>query len=221
MTIVNNGPRMMPEYHPMHVHGHFFRLMNTAGGTTHPPLKDTVLIAPNAQPGSTALVQILMDNPGRWLLHCHNMDHMATGMMTAIEYGGDDDGDGIATRSDYEPMSANPVTTIAAQAVAFRPGAVDQILVQWTAGQAVALFAGFTELATPLAFPPYGVLVLDPTTASLFGTVTPTAGILAGFGYAIPNDPNLIGLRIAFQSVGLTMLQGGFRLGTFQAMTIR
>ena len=65
------------------------------------------------------------------------------------------------------------------------------------------------------------MLVLDPSTASLFGTVTPTAGNLAGFAYAIPNDPNLLGLRIGFQSVGLTALQGGFRLGTFQAMTIR
>jgi FtsP/CotA-like multicopper oxidase with cupredoxin domain len=26
------------------------------------------------------------DNPGRWLLHCHNQYHMAAGMMTEVVY---------------------------------------------------------------------------------------------------------------------------------------
>jgi FtsP/CotA-like multicopper oxidase with cupredoxin domain len=28
------------------------------------------------------------DNPGRWALHCHNLDHMQTGMMTEVRYDG-------------------------------------------------------------------------------------------------------------------------------------
>jgi FtsP/CotA-like multicopper oxidase with cupredoxin domain len=28
------------------------------------------------------------DNPGRWLFHCHNLLHMAAGMMTEFDYGG-------------------------------------------------------------------------------------------------------------------------------------
>ena len=62
MTMVNTGMIMMPEYHPMHVHGHFFRLMGTAGGTARPPLKDTILIRPNGQAGSSAQVQIACRN---------------------------------------------------------------------------------------------------------------------------------------------------------------
>jgi FtsP/CotA-like multicopper oxidase with cupredoxin domain len=26
------------------------------------------------------------DNPGRWLMHCHNEYHQATGMMTEVAY---------------------------------------------------------------------------------------------------------------------------------------
>lgn len=130
MSLVNNGMMMMPEYHPMHLHGHFFRLMGTAGGTANPPMKDTVLIRPNGQPGSSALVQITMDNPGRWLLHCHNMEHMATGMMTAIEYLGDADTDGVPNRSDYEPMSPLPVVTISNQSTAFAPNTNNTVHVQ-------------------------------------------------------------------------------------------
>jgi FtsP/CotA-like multicopper oxidase with cupredoxin domain len=26
------------------------------------------------------------DNPGRWLFHCHNLYHQATGMMTEVAY---------------------------------------------------------------------------------------------------------------------------------------
>jgi FtsP/CotA-like multicopper oxidase with cupredoxin domain len=27
------------------------------------------------------------DNPGRWVLHCHNLYHMVAGMMTEVRYG--------------------------------------------------------------------------------------------------------------------------------------
>ncbi len=221
LTIVNTGMPMMPEYHPMHVHGHFFRLLNTAGGTTRPPLKDTLLIRPAGQAGSSAVVQIVMDNPGRWLFHCHNMEHMASGMMTAIEYSGDSDSDGIANRADYEPMSATPIATVSDQASAFRLGATGQVVVQWTSGQATALFAGSAELPTPIPFPPYGVLVLDPTATMLFGSAMANWEHRASFPYTIPNDQNLVGLRLGFQAFASTSLPGGFRLGLFQAMTIR
>ena len=26
------------------------------------------------------------DNPGLWVFHCHNLYHMASGMMTTVEY---------------------------------------------------------------------------------------------------------------------------------------
>jgi len=206
MTIVNNGMLMMPEYHPMHVHGHFYRLMGTAGGTANPPLKDTLLIRPNGQPGSSVQVQMTMNNPGRWVFHCHNMEHLETGMMTVIEYSGDADGDGVDSRVDYEPMVALPVVVIADQAAAFAPGGAGQVRVQWTPGQGFVLFVGLAELATPLLVPPYGLYVLDPASAALYGGAVTSASGIASFAYAIPNDPGLAGLRLGLQGVGATTL---------------
>ena len=222
MSIVNNGMMMMPEYHPMHVHGHFFRLMGTAGGAANPPKKDTVLIRPNGQPGSSATVQISVDNPGRWLLHCHNMEHMATGMMTAIEYLGDADGDGVPTRSDYEPMQPLPVVTISDQASAFAPGASGVVRVQWTPGQALGLFVGPNELAPWSSLPGIlGTLVLDPTTAALYGLVQTSSSGIGTLPYILPNNPAIIGLRVGMQGVGVVPPANSLVLSTFQALTAR
>lgn len=221
MSIVNNGMMMMPEYHPMHVHGHFFRLMGTAGGAANPPKKDTVLIRPNGQPGSSATVQISMDNPGRWLLHCHNMEHMATGMMTAIEYLGDADGDGVLTRSDYEPMRPLPVVTISDQPSAFAPGASGAVRVQWTPGQAFGLFIGPNELAPWVSLLGLGTLVLDPTSAALYGLVLTSTSGVATLPYILPNNPAIIGLRVGMQGVGVVPPANSLVLSTFQALTAR
>jgi hypothetical protein len=221
LSIVNGGMPMMPEYHPMHVHGHFFRLVGTAGGTTRPPLKDTVLIRPAGRPGSSAVVQMVMDNPGKWLFHCHNMEHMASGMMTAVEYLGDSDGDGIADRVDQEPTVAAPITTVSDRAAAFRPGASDRVAVQWTSGQAVALFVAFGTLPVPLPWPPYGTLVLDPATTLLFGTSVAGVDQRASFPYTIPPVLDLLGLRLGFQPFAATHLPGSFRLGSYQAFVVR
>jgi hypothetical protein len=195
----------------MHVHGHFFRLMNTAGGTLRPPVKDTILIRPVGQAGSSAVVQMLMDNPGRWVFHCHDMEHMATGMMTSIEYSGDSDGDGVEDRRDLEPGAAIPITTVSDQAAAFRPGASGGVVTQWTSGQAVAL----------LVFPAFGVLHLDPAAIFYLGAAVADVQHRAVVPYSIPPDQNLIGLRLPMQTLATTMLAGGLRLGSMQAMTVR
>ena len=65
--------------HPVHVHGHTFQLGH-AGGTG--PCKDTVLI-----PSMGGVdVDLLADNPGRWMIHCHNAYHAEAGMMTRLDY---------------------------------------------------------------------------------------------------------------------------------------
>jgi FtsP/CotA-like multicopper oxidase with cupredoxin domain len=61
--------------HPMHLHGHFFRVANV--------LKDTVIVPPMM--GRRSL-QFLADNPGRWLFHCHNIYHMEAGMAREVRY---------------------------------------------------------------------------------------------------------------------------------------
>jgi len=142
-------------------------------------------------------------------------------MMTAVEYLGDDDADGIVTRSDFEPMAALPVTTISSLGSAFAPGAGDAVRVQWTPGQLVVLAAGLNELASPIAMPPFGTLHLDPANLVVVGGTPAVAPGTATFGYAIPAQPALTGLRLVFQSVGWTTLPGNLRFGTAQALTVR
>jgi FtsP/CotA-like multicopper oxidase with cupredoxin domain len=64
-------------FHPIHLHGHTFQVV---GG----PRKDTVLVPPR----QTVEVDFDTDNPGRWIVHCHNDYHLGAGMATFVEYTG-------------------------------------------------------------------------------------------------------------------------------------
>jgi FtsP/CotA-like multicopper oxidase with cupredoxin domain len=66
-----------PHQHPIHLHGHTFRVLKSNKGEIVPHLADTVLVAPNerVEIGFTA------DNPGEWMMHCHIIEHQETGMM--------------------------------------------------------------------------------------------------------------------------------------------
>lgn len=63
-------------WHPMHLHGHTFAL--PGGG----PRKDTAIVLP----GKRLAVDFDADNPGLWMLHCHNVYHSEAGMMTVLGY---------------------------------------------------------------------------------------------------------------------------------------
>ncbi|AJC58853.1 multicopper oxidase domain-containing protein [Streptomyces sp. 769] len=63
-------------WHPMHLHGHSFTL--PGGG----PRKDTTIM----RPGQRLAVEFEADNPGLWMLHCHNIYHSESGMMTLLGY---------------------------------------------------------------------------------------------------------------------------------------
>jgi FtsP/CotA-like multicopper oxidase with cupredoxin domain len=67
---------MMP--HPMHLHGHFFRVEN---GTGQGPMKDTVLLDPRQK----LTIDWLSDNPGDWAFHCHMIYHQEAGMMRVVK----------------------------------------------------------------------------------------------------------------------------------------
>jgi multicopper oxidase len=69
-------------WHPMHLHGHFFRLLSPGDDQRTVPLKHTVALAPQA----TVRVEFLADNPGRWFFHCHNLYHLEAGMARAWIY---------------------------------------------------------------------------------------------------------------------------------------
>jgi FtsP/CotA-like multicopper oxidase with cupredoxin domain len=68
-------------FHPMHLHGHTFEVRAAAGGGPG-PRKDTVIV----RPGEKIAVDFVGDNPGQWVLHCHNVYHMESGMMTTVSY---------------------------------------------------------------------------------------------------------------------------------------
>lgn len=78
ITMVNRSPMA----HPMHLHGHHFQVTALNGEPFAGAVRDTVLVPVN---GSVAIA-FDADNPGRWPLHCHNLLHMATGMMTEVVY---------------------------------------------------------------------------------------------------------------------------------------
>lgn len=65
--------------HAMHLHGHHFRRLDAHGRPG--PLRDTVLI----DRADTAEIAFHADNPGSWLLHCHMLEHAASGMRTWLE----------------------------------------------------------------------------------------------------------------------------------------
>ena len=216
-----NGGMMMSMYHPMHIHGHVFRLMGTVGGTVAPPVKDTVLIRPVGQPYSSAQVQILMDNPGRWVFHCHDMDHLALGMMTAFDYDGDADADQLPDNADMEPTTEIPVVTIDDQSSSFTIGASGTIDIQYTPNESMFLFAGWQELPAPVAVPPYGSVLLDPASAVYFGGDVVSPQGQAGIPYTIPANPSLTGSELGLQGVGTSSAPGGLLLSTYQVLTIR
>ncbi|EAU39782.1 multicopper oxidase domain protein [Fulvimarina pelagi HTCC2506] len=68
--------------HAMHVHGHHFRVLTRNGEPTGDvAMRDTTLTVPD----ETIEIAFVADNPGKWLLHCHMLEHSASGMMTWFE----------------------------------------------------------------------------------------------------------------------------------------
>jgi FtsP/CotA-like multicopper oxidase with cupredoxin domain len=68
-------------YHPMHLHGHSFRVITRNGNETrYRAWRDTVLMPPRER----AEITFVADNPGDWMFHCHILDHQEGGMMTVI-----------------------------------------------------------------------------------------------------------------------------------------
>jgi FtsP/CotA-like multicopper oxidase with cupredoxin domain len=71
-------------HHPIHLHGHTF-LVLSRDGQPNPRREwsDTVLLDPQ----SRAEIAFVADNPGNWMLHCHILEHQASGMMAVVRVG--------------------------------------------------------------------------------------------------------------------------------------
>jgi len=90
--MVRHGDRVLVRFtnttdmdHPMHLHGHVFRVVEIDGKALAKPLdKDVSLVRANG--GTLTWIFDADVFPGRWLLHCHNEVHMMDGMMTEVQY---------------------------------------------------------------------------------------------------------------------------------------
>ncbi len=75
-------PNKTMMWHPMHLHGHFFRLLMPGVDPRFAPLKHTVSVPPK----ETIRFEFLADNPGKWFFHCHNLYHLEAGMAKECIY---------------------------------------------------------------------------------------------------------------------------------------
>lgn len=72
LTIVNKVETELP----FHLHGQFFEILDDE----QPGLKDVALVPS----GGTVKIRAYIDNPGRWMAHCHILEHAELGMMGEI-----------------------------------------------------------------------------------------------------------------------------------------
>ncbi len=77
LRMINRSPMS----HPMHLHGHTFRVLGDADDS-FAPVMDTVWVPK----GQTVTIEFLANNPGMWAFHCHNIWHLAVGMMQPVRY---------------------------------------------------------------------------------------------------------------------------------------
>ncbi|MCA9321183.1 MAG: multicopper oxidase domain-containing protein, partial [Planctomycetes bacterium] len=202
------------QYHPMHLHGHFFRLHTAAGGTQNPPLRDTVLVPPASMAGIPQVsFDFVADSPGQWVFHCHTIYHAESGMNRVVTYvGGDQDQDGLDDSIDYEPLDAHPVLTADDMGFGFVPGGAVSLDCQWRQGTPTWFYYGL-DLGQPLSLGAIGDLQIF----SSYLLALTHAGIhdVASLVLPIPNVPNLTGFRAVFQALVYdAALNPSFRLST-------
>ena len=68
--------------HPMHLHGHYFRVLNKNGD--YSPLKHTL----DLPPMTTVTIEFAADEDKDWFFHCHILYHMMSGMSRIVHYDG-------------------------------------------------------------------------------------------------------------------------------------
>ena len=67
--------------HPMHLHGHAFKVLSCSKLERPVHWADTVLVMPDER----VRIAFVADNPGNWMIHCHIIEHQDTGMMAWFE----------------------------------------------------------------------------------------------------------------------------------------
>ena len=70
------------DIHPVHLHRHNFELVSTRGAVMSGVHKDVVIV----EAGTKVEVDLVANNPGNTLFHCHQQDHMDSGFMALFRY---------------------------------------------------------------------------------------------------------------------------------------
>ena len=78
-VIIHNMTAMA---HPMHLHGHYFKVVAVGDKRIDGALRDTILVPPTQR----VTIEFDADNPGSWAFHCHHIYHMNAGMMGVMSY---------------------------------------------------------------------------------------------------------------------------------------
>ncbi|WP_192825371.1 multicopper oxidase domain-containing protein [Rufibacter sp. LB8] len=82
--------------HPLHLHGHFFRLVNAQG--EYSPLKHTF----DVQSMGTVTIEFEANEEQDWFFHCHILYHMMAGMARIISYEGSPQNE--FAKNDYKTL---------------------------------------------------------------------------------------------------------------------
>jgi FtsP/CotA-like multicopper oxidase with cupredoxin domain len=80
INLVNDSSNV----HPMHLHGHHMLVLSRDGRAVAPWSTDTLEMLPHERYS----VAFRADNPGLWMLHCHNLKHAADGLTMHLMYAG-------------------------------------------------------------------------------------------------------------------------------------
>ena len=93
---INTGERILirminagQQHHPMHLHGHQFKVVPFDGNPLTAPF---VVNTQDIAPGQTADVEVTGTNPGTWVFHCRVISHVSnrgvypSGMLIALDY---------------------------------------------------------------------------------------------------------------------------------------
>ena len=84
-------------HHPLHLHGHFFRLLNGQG--LYSPLKHTVDVPPMGR----RTIEFEANEERDWFFHCHLLYHMDAGMARIVSYAEQ----GADHNPSYDPKLKN------------------------------------------------------------------------------------------------------------------
>lgn len=68
---------LTPHPHPIHLHGHTFRVLSSNKRQIIEHDADTTLVLPKER----LKIALVADNPGDWMMHCHIVEHQESGMM--------------------------------------------------------------------------------------------------------------------------------------------